>query len=149
MGWCAGEVSLSGATPLDPFCPTRVRVDVSIGDCAKTLNLAIADGDGLVSYKLMQFGAIPFDSTRRSWTGSYQVNVFLSSRSSGNTRTTNTTLNATVDILAADDPYLVDGGLADPSDPPLGAVDVRFTVQAPAGFDGTIRAHYCNWGLCI
>ena len=149
-GWCAGDVSLSGVTPLDPFCPTRVRADVSIGDCAKTLSVAIADGDALTSPKRIQLFSIPFDSTRRSWTGTYKGIVLLLSGRSGSTRTTTTMLNATVDIVAADDPYSVDGGMADGSNPPVGAVELRFTVQAPTGtFGGTISVHYCNWGFCI
>jgi len=149
-GWCAAEVSLSGVTPLEPFCPTAVRADVNIGDCAKTLSVAVADGDAVTWHKLIQFGSIPFDSARRSFTGTYQIIVFLMSRSSGSTKTTTTKLNATVDVLAADDPYIVDGGVADTSNPPVGAVDLRFTVQAPTGtFGGTVAVRYCNWGLCI
>jgi hypothetical protein len=152
VGWCAGEVSLSGITPLDPFCPTELRADVAIGDCARSLTLAIADGDGAgtAPYKRIQFGAILFDRARRSWTGTYQVGAILSSRSTGNSKTTITTLNSTVEILMADDPYDIDGGLADTSNPPAGAVDVRFTVEGPTDtFSGTMSVRYCYWTLCV
>ena len=122
----------------------------SIGDCAKTLNVAIADGDALTSPKRIQFFSIPFDSTRRSWTGTYKGSVLLLSGSSGSTRTTTTMLNATVDIVAADDPYSVDGGMADTSEPtsrrsgaPVHGSSADWHVRRE------VSVHYCNWGLCI
>ena len=146
MGWCGGEVALSGMTPLGAFCPTRVRADVTMGDCARSLDVTLADEGGDRSGLQLSLFLL-YDRARGPWSGSYQVMAQLAMTGRP---FTSMSFPATVEVTASDDPFVGDGGLVSGADPPVGAIHLGFVMETPAGVvTGSVIARYCAWRLCI
>ena len=144
-GWCGGEISVSGSTPLGPFCPTQIRASVGASICFGNLSVGLADGGGSLSGLVLVLSSLPFDRARGSWVGTQHVNAYLTSKLSGQPLVFPTT----VEVTASDNPYLGDASLAaGPS--PAGEVHLRFAMQSSAGpLSGTLVARYCDWSACL
>jgi hypothetical protein len=144
-GWCGGEISVSGSTPLGPFCPTQIRASVGVINCFGGLAVALADGGGVLSNQMLVLETARYDRARQSWVGTQNVHAYLSSKLSGQPLV----FPATVEVTSADDPYTLDAGSSNLG-PPVGEVHLRFAMQSSAGLlSGTLVARYCDWNGCL
>jgi hypothetical protein len=143
-GWCGGEITIAGLTPLGSFCPTRVRADLSLGDCARSLFIVLAEADDAGQ----QLGfSLAYDRSRGPWLGTYQTTASLSS---GGVRPSLTSFPTTVEVTASDDPFADDGGLSSGTSPPMGQIRLRLMMPTSSGtVSGTLLARFCRWSLCI
>lgn len=146
-GWCGGEISVSGSTPLGPFCPTQIQASVGGSLCFGGLDVALADGGGILSNQVLVLALsnLGFDRAQGSWVGTQDVTAYLTSKLSGQPQI----FPATVEVTASDDPYLADGSLPGTASP-AGEVHLRFAMQSSAGLlSGTLVARYCAWAACL
>jgi hypothetical protein len=144
-GWCGGEISVSGSTPLGPFCPTQIQASVGASICFGGLSVALADGGGILSNQVLVLSDLRFDRAQGSWVGTQHVKAYLTSKHSGQPLVFPTT----VEVTASDDPYLADASLP-VTTTPAGEVHLRFAMQSAAGLlSGTLVARYCGWASCL
>lgn len=143
-GWCGGQISVSGSTPLGRFCPTQIEASVGVGLCFGGLSVALADGRGVLSNQVLGLSDLRFDRAQGSWVGTQQVMAYLS-KQTGQPQVFPTT----VEVTASDDPYSADANGPATATPP-GEVHLRFAMQSSAGLlSGTLIARYCAWTGCL
>jgi hypothetical protein len=143
-GWCGGEISVSGSTPLGPFCPTQIQASVGGSLCFGGLSVALADGGGILSNQVLVLSDLRFDRAQGSWVGTQQVNAYLSKQTGQPL-----VFPTTVEVTASDNPYLADASVP-ATTTPAGEIHLRFAMQSSAGLlSGTLVARYCEWASCL